>query len=174
MRRLLIGIALATLVCSIVCGPALASTVKLSPTEQRVLQLVNCERAKRDLAPLHVQYNLMRAARVHSRTMATVPFFSHVSPSGLSPCERAIAFGYTVAGCRSWSLAENIAWGYGSASTAEQIVRGWMNSPSHRRNILTAAFRDIGIGVAQSTLTPGGRRVALARYFTIDLARRIR
>jgi uncharacterized protein YkwD len=173
-RRALLGICIAAVTIGFACGPALASTVTLTTLEARVLQLVNCERTKRGLVPLHAQYNLMLAARAHTRNMATAPFFSHISPSGLTPAARAIAFGYTISGFRSWRLAENIAWGTGTYATPEQIVRGWMNSPTHRAIILTASLRDIGVGVVSSSLTPAGRRTLGARYCTIDLGRRIR
>ena len=172
-RRALLGICIAAVAIGFACGPALASTVTLTTLEARVLQLVNYERTKRGLVPLRAQYNLMRAARAHTRNMATIPFFSHISPSGLTPATRAIAFGYTVSGFRSWRLGENIAWATWTCVTPEQIVRGWMNSASHRAVILTACFRDIGIGVVSSSLTPDGRRTLGARYYTIDLGRRI-
>ena len=49
-----------------------------------------------------------------------------------------------------------------------------MKSPEHRHNILTPSFRDIGIGICQTTVMPNGRRAACVRYFTIDLGRRSR
>jgi len=173
-RRALLGVCIVVVVMGFACGPALASTVTLTTFETRVLQLVNYERTKRGLVPLRAQYNLMLAARVHTRTMATVPFFSHVSPTGTTPASRAIRYGYTVTGFRSWRLAENIAWCGGTSSTPEQIVRGWMNSTAHRAIILTASYRDIGIGVVTSVITPYRTRMATVRYYTVDLGRRIR
>jgi uncharacterized protein YkwD len=40
--------------------------------------------------------------------------------------------------------AENIGRGYVSA---EEAVRGWLDSPDHRKNILNCEFRTIGVGV---------------------------
>lgn len=174
MRRLLLGLMLVVFVGLLACGPALAAPVRLTPNEKQVLVLVNRERTKRGLAALHVQCNLMRAARSHSRAMACLPFFSHVSPSGATLSSRARRFGYICSGIRSLNLAENIAWGAGLFSTPAQIVASWMKSPGHRRNILTASFRDIGIGIGEATLMPDGRQAECVRYFTIDLGRRSR
>ena len=52
---------------------------------------------------------------------------------------------------------ENIAWGSGSRSTPRSIVRAWMASDGHWANILSAAFRDIGIGVSPGAPVVGGR-----------------
>ncbi len=45
-------------------------------------------------------------------------------------------------------MGENLAWGTGTLSTPQAIVRSWMSSPPHRANILHGAFRDTGIGVS--------------------------
>jgi uncharacterized protein YkwD len=69
----------------------------------------------------------------------------------------------------AWSLAENIAWGTGSLATPAQIVRGWMNSPGHRANILNGRFRDIGVGVALGAPAGGVRDGAT---YTTDFGRK--
>ena len=56
---------------------------------------------------------------------------------------------------RRWSIGENIAWGQGSAGNPAEIVKSWMNSPPHRRNILNRKFRQIGIGVAAGAPVAG-------------------
>jgi uncharacterized protein YkwD len=50
------------------------------------------------------------------------------------------------AGYTDWSdIGENIAAGY---PTPESVVAGWMASPGHRENILSAQFTEIGVGMA--------------------------
>lgn len=68
-------------------------------------------------------------------------YFSHTSPTYGSPFEMLKQFNiqYTAAG-------ENIAQGQ---RTAEQVVNSWMDSPGHRRNILSQKFTQIGIGLAR-------------------------
>ena len=48
-------------------------------------------------------------------------------------------------------IGENLAWGSGERSTPRSIVRAWMNSAGHRHNILNGRFREIGIGVVDSS-----------------------
>jgi uncharacterized protein YkwD len=152
--------------CLAGAGRAQAS-VSLTTVERQVLTCVNRERAKHGLAAVHAQTNLMRAARAHSRSMAASSYFSHSSLGGSSFASRLIAFGYGRAGYRRWMTGENIYCArVGTLYATPQVaVMRWMASSSHRAVVLTAAFRDAGIGVAR-----GGN----TRYFTLDMGRRIR
>jgi uncharacterized YkwD family protein len=110
--------------------------------EKEVVRLVNIERKKVGLAPLELDPNLSRAARMKAEDMASTPYFSHTSPRYGSPFSLISAQG------SKWQLAgENIASGY---TTAEGVVEGWMNSTGHKRNILSSRYNKIGIGVASS------------------------
>jgi len=112
--------------------------------------LLNGERTDRGLRPLHVDSRLSAAAGQHTRDMVRRRYFSHTSRSGSDMGDRIRSQGY-LSGARSWMIGENLAWGSGGRSTPRSIVNAWMNSPGHRRNILTARFREIGIGVADET-----------------------
>jgi uncharacterized protein YkwD len=81
-------------------------------------------------------------------------FFDHVSPGGSTMAQRIKRTNY-LDGRRGWSLGENLAWGSGSLATPAEIVDGWMHSAGHRRNILDAGFREIGIGIALGSPTGG-------------------
>jgi uncharacterized protein YkwD len=151
-----------------------AATVRLADKEQLIVDLVNEERVERGLQPLIVRLSLVRAARCHSRAMASVPFFSHVSPNGRTPSQRMAAAGYKPDGYTSWRVGENIAWGTGVWSTAEATVRNWMKSPGHRKMILTASFRDVGVGTACGTFNNGECLLDGVTYFTLDFGRRSR
>ena len=70
----------------------------------------------------------------------------HTSRDGRSPGARAHAQGYPNPG------AENVAKGY---RTAQDVVRGWMDSPGHRANILDCGLREIGVGHASGAWTQG-------------------
>jgi uncharacterized protein YkwD len=147
--------------------------VPLSSVERQVLRLVNEQRAAHHLPLLRAQANLMKAARGHTLAMAMVPFFSHISPDGSTPSDRARQAGYT-RGFRGWMVGEDIAWGSGKLGTPAQIVRGWMKSAPHRRIILTRSLRDLGIGVATGAFESPGLRLADVTYYTIDLGQRTR
>lgn len=114
----------------------------LSAMEQAVLDLTNAERQKAGLQPLQADSNLMNSARQKSADMASNGYFSHTSPTYGSPFDQMKANGITYR-----SAAENIAMGQ---RTAEEVVKGWMESPGHRQNILTPEFTHIGIGFDQN------------------------
>jgi uncharacterized protein YkwD len=106
--------------------------------EQRVLVLTNAERAKHGCAALRGDPRLAAAARAHSNDMALHKYFDHNSQDGTTPWDRIKRAGYPEPG------AENIAMGY---PTAAAVMKGWMNSPGHRANILNCKLRALGVGV---------------------------
>ncbi|MBI3542974.1 MAG: CAP domain-containing protein [Deltaproteobacteria bacterium] len=107
----------------------------------RVLALTNEYRAQASLPPLRRDDDLDRAAQRYADRMAAEGFFDHESPSGDGPGERASAVGYP------WrTLGENIARGHRSA---EEVVRDWIRSPSHRANLENPNVDEIGLGVAR-------------------------
>jgi len=110
----------------------------ISAIEQAVLNLTNAERQKAGLKPLQIDNKLMNSARQKSTDMATKNYFSHTSPTYGSPFDQMKSNGISYR-----AAAENIAMGQRSA---EEVVKGWMNSPGHRQNILTPNFTHIGIG----------------------------
>jgi uncharacterized protein YkwD/stress response protein SCP2 len=112
----------------------------LARTAEKVVELTNAERARAGLPALAVDPLLAAAAQAHSTDMVARAFYSHTSPDGSQPWDRAAA-----AGSRRRTIGENIACGQRSPA---QVVEGWMNSPGHRANILKPAFTHIGIGLA--------------------------
>lgn len=110
----------------------------LSQIEAEVIRLVNIERQKQGLSQFKTSGQLSNVARVKSEDMYRNNYFSHNSPKYGSPFDMIKSFGisYTSAG-------ENIAKGY---SSAQAVVRGWMNSSGHRANILNPSFNTIGVG----------------------------
>ena len=103
-----------------------------------MLALVNAERQSNGLPPLEMDDRLSSVARAHSIDMAQRGYFDHTDPDGQSPFDRIGA-----AGIAYFAAGENIAWG---AATPESVVKGWMDSPGHRANILNEKFTRIGIG----------------------------
>ena len=158
LRRALIA-ATATLALTTAAAPAHAapsacqsshltpSSETLAQIEDSIVCLLNAERTKRGLPRLKENRRLTTAAEKHSDDMVRRNFFSHDSPGGTSPGDRVRQAGY-LKGARGYSVGENIAWGTGSYATPRSIVDSWMKSPGHKRNILHAAFEEIGIGIA--------------------------
>lgn len=110
--------------------------------EQRVLELINVERQKAGLAPVAYNATLDNAAEKHAAHMASVRKMAHDGIGDGDPGARARAEGWR----KSWG--ENVATGQ---TSPEQVVREWMNSPTHRRNILDPNFRNMGVGLTMGS-----------------------
>jgi uncharacterized protein YkwD len=115
-----------------------------SGSEATVLALVNEARAAAGCGAVRADPALAAVARAHSADMRDRDYFSHDTPEGLSPFDRAEAAGITSA------RAENIAAGQRDAAA---VMDAWMNSPGHRANILDCSLSTLGVGVAEG---PGG------------------
>src|SRR5690606_32347002 len=106
--------------------------------EAEMLDLINAERKKQNLAILKPDSELTEVARNHSRDMFARSYFSHNTPDGLSPFDRI-----RKANIMFLSAGENLA----LAQTLQIAHEGLMNSPGHRANILRFSFGRVGIGV---------------------------
>ena len=137
--------------------------------ENRIHDLINLERHRAGLPPLAWNRSLHQIARNYSQDMARRRFFSHTDPEGHDFIDRYQRAGFNCASKISRftkSLGgENIAYNnlypsiarqdertVTSRNTEEQlaaaVVRQWMMSAGHRRNILTPYFQQEGIGIA--------------------------
>jgi uncharacterized protein YkwD len=131
--------------------------------------LLNGIRRRHGLRPLRISRRLTRAARRHAGDMVRRRYFSHWSLGGRSFLARLRRTGY-LHRARRWIVGENLAWGSGRLGSPRSIVRAWMRSPGHRRNILTRRYREIGTGVAFRA--PRGRWRQAATYAAEFGARR--
>jgi uncharacterized protein YkwD len=110
--------------------------------EQSMLCLTNWARTKSGLPALTLSATLNAAGDAKLAADVTCGQFSH-TPCG-SPFSNV--FATYLAGAHGYSIGENIAWGTGHYGTPRETMDGWLKSPGHRENILTAGFREIGIG----------------------------
>lgn len=108
---------------------------------EQVVNLVNKERAKAGLKALVIDKNIEAAALI--RAKETEISFSHTRPNGSSFSTVLRENGISFRGA-----GENIAWGQKSP---EQVMKGWMNSPGHRANILNPRYTKIGVGYYKSS-----------------------
>lgn len=106
---------------------------------EQALILTNLEREKKGLGKLVWDNSLADAAQKHCEDMINRDFFSHNNPDGETPFDRL-----KKAGISYLAAGENVAVGY---DTAAEVVEAWMNSPTHRANILNPNFKSIGIAV---------------------------
>jgi uncharacterized YkwD family protein len=114
------------------------TTQGLTADEKQMLDLVNQERAKQGIAPLKINMELQKVARLKAKDMIEKNYFSHQSPTYGSPFDMMNRFGisYRTAG-------ENIA----GNSSVQGAHTSLMNSDGHRRNILNPSFKEVGIGI---------------------------
>jgi uncharacterized protein YkwD len=111
--------------------------------EKVIFDLTNKARAKEKLPALRLNSVLTKAARAHSANQSRQEKMAH-ELDGKNPAQRIRESGY-----RAARGGENVA-SHTPGDMPEVIFDGWMNSPGHRANILSAGFTEIGIGVARS------------------------
>ena len=113
--------------------------IKNHTTEESTLvSLVNSERAKAGVKPLKVNLKLVEAARRHSENMGRTHRFAHTLDG------KNVGGRLDKAGYKYRRAGENIA---RSEEPLAHILRRWMASPGHRRNILNPEFQETGIGI---------------------------
>ena len=115
------------------------TTASLSVQEQTAGNLLNSDRARYGLAPLVIDPELCRIARIKSQDMLNNQYFAHTSPTygDVRSMLRQFGYAYTAAG-------ENIA----HHATVEKAQAAFLSSPGHRKNILSSAYTRVGLGVA--------------------------
>ena len=120
--------------------PAPISDGNKSSYEKEVLELVNVERSNKGLQPLQWDNQLAEVARAKSKDMRDKNYFAHQSPTYGSLGEMLKSFNVSYN-----SAAENIAAGQ---KTPDAVVKAWMNSEGHRKNILDPKLTHLGVGYA--------------------------
>ena len=150
----------------VAASPAGASSQRpatsLSSLEQGVLTDINALRKQHGLAPLRLSASLSSAAQQHSTEMAARGYFSHDSANG-STFDRRIARYYPMGSNHYWSVGENLLWSSPDVD-AGSALNMWWNSPEHRKNMLTARWREIGLSAVHVVTAPGtygGREVTI-------------
>jgi len=109
--------------------------------ENTLIQETNFNRLADNLPDLKINLLLTQAAQKKANDMATNSYFAHVSPQGITPWYwiDKVGYKYSYAG-------ENLAINF---SDSQDVVNAWMNSETHKANILSNNFTDIGIGIAK-------------------------
>ncbi len=118
-----------------------APLADLPEVRAQALAAVNRLRLEHGREPVRLEDRLAAAAQRHAEDMLHRAYYAHDSPEGETVRDRVRATGHR----RPRGLAENIAKG---PFTPEEVVRRWMNSSGHRRNILRRNAGEMGLGVA--------------------------
>jgi uncharacterized protein YkwD len=114
--------------------------------------------------PLIWNTQLQLSALGHAQDMARNRYFSHVSKNGDKIKDRITAAGYTHSGFQSFTIGENIAF---NQRTIREVMQGWLNSPGHCKNIMSPAYKEVGIAMQNYYWVQDfGGRVPFSRRFT--------
>lgn len=144
-------------------GPSiLGYASQISPDE--VIRLTNEKRAQAGLSLLTLNGTLSNAALSKGNDMITKDYWAHVAPDGTQPWSFITNVGY-----KYRYAGENLARDFSNASSA---VDAWMNSPTHRENILNPKYKEIGIGVVEGDLA-GVDTTIIVQFFGATYADKV-
>ena len=120
-------------------------------TSAQIIELTNAQRQKYGLPALTLNPLLEEAARLKAEDMFANDYWSHRSPTGKTPWDflREVGYSYVYAG-------ENLARDFADASG---VVAAWMASPTHKENIVSKNYQEIGVAVVDGEL--GGLKTTL-------------
>lgn len=137
-------------------GSTLAYATEMS--RGNLLASTNNRRAANGVASLSLNSSLNQAAQNKAIDMRNRNYWSHETPDGQEPWVFIDAVGYTYT-----KAGENLAYGY---PTSDTTITGWMNSPSHRANMLDSAFTEVGFGYvnAENFNNAGNQTIVVAMY----------
>lgn len=141
-------------------GIVLAYATSINPIE--LLKVSNAERVKAGLPPFRIDYRLNASASDKATDMVNSDYWAHVSPTGVQPWHWFEQEHYTYA-----YAGENLAKDF---DTSAGVIQGWMNSQTHRDNLLNSHYSDIGFAVLNGTLQGKETTLVVAHYGAIAAA----
>ena len=123
-----------------------------------LLNATNTQRSNNGQSTLSINSKLNASAQAKANDMVARNYWSHDTPDGQEPWVFMDAAGYVYT-----KAGENLA--YGFSNSGETII-GWMNSPSHKANLLDSAFTEVGFGYANSAdfTDTGNETIVVAHY----------
>lgn len=146
--------------------PAFSNVLGLATdiTVEKLYSLTNEERAKISLPPLQMNTALSDAAAKKASHMFQKDYWSHFSPDGTSPWDfiKQSGYQYEFAG---ENLAKNFLF-------SKNVVDAWMNSPTHRENIVRKEYSEVGYAVVNGMLN-GEETTLVVQMFGTPLAKTV-
>ncbi len=130
-------------------------------TAGQIVELTNAKRAENGVGAVVYNPLLAQAASAKANNMLSENYWAHFSPSGKSPWSfmNSVGYKYVYAG-------ENLARDFGDA---QSVVNAWMNSPSHKSNLLDRGFKEIGVAVTSGNLT-GHEGILVVQMFATPVS----
>lgn len=140
-------------------GQVLGYAANISPSE--VIRLTNLKRVEVGLKPLKENSSLSFGAKAKGEYMLEHDFWAHVAPDGTQPWKffGDVGYKYRYAG-------ENLARDF---SNPQAAVDAWMASPTHKENLLSPKYTEIGIGVVEGDLS-GVDTTLVVQFFGTQMA----
>ena len=118
--------------------------VAFNISTQELLNSTNAERIKYGLEPLVLNNQLMQAAQDKANDVFAKNYWAHYAPDGTSPW-----YFFQKANYQYLFAGENLAKDF---DNSQAVVNAWMNSPTHRENLLKPEYQDIGFAIMEGTL----------------------
>lgn len=134
--------------------------INSSIDQKKLIELTNKEREKKGLSQVSENEALNKAAGMKAANMFEENYWAHFSPSGKTPWNFILGSGYkfTFAG-------ENLAKNF---QTSDDVVAAWMNSKTHRDNLLNSSYKDIGIAVVDGVLNGQKTTLVVQEFGTTE------
>ncbi len=140
-----LGILVSQILTNVAVGkPAFVLGFATDIQKEQLISQTNQQRQSNGVGTVTESPALSQAAMLKARDMFANNYWAHVSPKGTTPWHwfNLVGYSYQYAG-------ENLAKGF---DTSGGVISGWMNSPSHRENLLNPNYKEIGMAVLNGQL----------------------
>ncbi len=141
----------------LMAGMFFATSALAYDLSEEIIQNVNIERQKQGESMLIRSKALDKAAMLKAQDMVGNNYFAHTSPEGVDPWHwiAEVDYQYKYAG-------ENLAMDF---KTADAVHKAWMNSPTHKENIIADKYTEIGVAVVSGIVKEGEAETNVAVQF---------
>lgn len=140
------------------CFASMNNVFAANEEVNQIINLVNAEREKNGLEILVENETLNEAAKLKAQDMIGHNYFAHTSPSGVDPWYwfEEVDYQYKYAG-------ENLAMDFTSVAA---VHKAWMKSPTHKENIISPKFKEVGVAILDGIMEGRETRVAVQIFGT--------
>lgn len=141
--------------------PGILGYASLIPPKT-IIELTNEDRVKAGLSPLKENSELDQAAAAKAANMFAKNYWAHNAPDGTEPWSFIINSGYSYL-----HAGENLARDF---NNPQSVVDAWMKSPSHKANLLSPKYQDIGVAVVDGKLNGVETTLVVQMFGTLQAA----
>src|SRR3989344_1251314 len=129
--------------------------------KEELIGLTNSTRQAQGASALTESPALSQAALLKAEDMFANNYWAHVSPTGTTPW-----YFFNLVGYKYLHAGENLARGF---DTSSGVIKGWLDSPSHRENLLSTNYQNIGMAVVNGTLDGESTTLVVQLFGTATL-----